>query len=155
MPIQTTYGERIAPPGPGVIHGSDRDVDTGICETASPGIGFGLAVSQGTLSDQGVVLGGTVAGFRGVTVRDVTLPPENADKYLPPNSMAVLTRGPIWTEPGEAVAANDPVYFHGTTGVFYKSAAAGRVGPLPGSRWKTACGIGGRAIAQISDHKLA
>lgn len=152
MSNQSSYSESIAAPMPGVVHGSDRDIDTGICETASPGIGFGVGVSQGTLSDQGVVLGGTLAGFRGVTVRDITLPADNSDKYLPPNSVAVLTRGPIWTEPGEAVDAGDPVYMSGTTGVFYKATDTGLVGPIKGARWKTSCGVGGRAVVQLAGY---
>lgn len=150
-PVQTNYSERIAPNTPGTIHGSDRDVDTGICETEA-GIGFGLAVSQGSASDQGAILGGASAiVFRGITVKDITLP---QDKYLPPNSMGILTRGPIHVAPGEAVAANDPVYFDGTTGVLYKQAGGGRY-LIKGARWKTSAGVGGIAIVQISDYKQA
>ena len=149
MATQSTYSERIAPPSPGTTEGTDYENTTGICETVA-GIGFGLAVSKGSSSDQGVVLGGALAGFRGVSVKDITLPAGNADKFLPPNSLSVRRRGQIWTEPGEAVNADDPVYYNSTTGVFYKSAAAGRVGPVAGARFETSCGVGGRAKLYVS-----
>jgi hypothetical protein len=144
----------MAPPSPGSQEGSDYDNITGLCETASPGIPFGRAVSQGTLSDKGMVLGGTLAGFRGISIKDQTLVVGNADAYLPPNNMGVCHRGLIWAEPGEAVAANDPVWFHGTTGVLYKATGSGRVGPIKGARWQTSCGIGGRAIVQLPGYNL-
>lgn len=154
MPTQTSYATNISPPGPGVIAGS-MDVaktTTGICETASPGIPFGRAVAQGTLSDYGVVLGGVLLGFRGVSIRDQTLRGDLAvvDAYLPPNSVGVLEEGDIWVEPGEAVAAHDPVFYNTTTGVFMKAAGAGLVGPLPGAYFKTSCGVSGRAILAMS-----
>lgn len=156
MTTQTTYNERIAPNGPGVVAGNmdNAKVTTGICETASPGIPFGRAVSQGTLSDEGVVLGGSLIGFRGVSIRDVTLRGDLAvvDAYLPPNGAGVLERGDIWVEPTVAVLAHDPVWFNATTGTFNKSTG---IGPLPGAYFKTSCGIGGRAILSLMGGKAA
>jgi hypothetical protein len=149
--VQTSYSERMAPPSPGTISGTYDKGETGICETASPGIPFGRAVSQGTLSDQGVILGGTLAAFRGVSIRDITLGAEQ-DAYLPPNNVGVYMRGQIWVEPGEAVTADSPVYFNGATGVFYMAATGGALGPIKGARWKTSCGIGGRAVLDLSGY---
>jgi hypothetical protein len=127
-------------------------VTTGICETASPGIPFGRAVSQGTLSDEGCILGGTLAGFRGVSIRDITLRGDEGsttlDKYQTPDSMGVLEAGDIWVEPNEAVAAHAAVYFVAATGIFSDN-ASGALGPIPGAYWKTSCGVGGRAIVSI------
>lgn len=155
MAYQTSYSERMAPPGPGTIAGQDFAVNTAICETASPGIPFGRAVSKGSLSDQGVVLGGTQAAFRGISVRDVTLRGDLAvvDAYLPPNSMGVLEEGDIWVEPSHAVAVDDAVYFDGTTGQLTNQSSGTQL--IKGAKWKTSCGTGGRAIAQIPDYKGA
>lgn len=152
---QTTYAMNISPPPPGTIAGQmdSAKTTTGIAETASPGIPFGRAVSQGALSDAGIILGGTLAGFRGISVRDITLPGNRAvlDAYLPPDSAGVLEEGDIWVEPGEAVLAHDPVFFHLTTGVLMKATAAGiSATALPQCYFKTACGIGGRAIVSIA-----
>ena len=154
MTTQTAYTTNIAPPGPGTIAGAfdAAKTTTGIAETASPGIPFGRAVSQGSLSDQGVVLGGTLVGFRGVSVRDVTLRGDLAvvDAFLPPNSLSVLEEGDIWVEPGEAVAAHDIVTFNLTTGVLMKTAGAPNSAALPQCYFKTSCGVGGRAIVSIA-----
>jgi hypothetical protein len=147
MAIQTSYSERIAAPGPGVVGGSDFDSVTGLCETADPGIPFGRAVSQGTLSDKGVVLGGTAAAFRGVSIRDITLGAEQ-DAYLPPNNVGILQRGQIWLEPAVAVAANDIVHFNTTTGIFSNTGGI----LVKGAHWVTSCGIGGRAIAYFAGY---
>jgi hypothetical protein len=148
MAVQTSYNERIAPPSPGTVGGSDYDTVTGICETASPGIPFGRACSQGTLSDKGVVIGGTLAAFRGVSVKDITVGAEQVN-YLPPNNMSLLQRGQVWLEPAVAINANDPVHFNGTTGVFTNT---GGIGPVKGAHWVTSCGLGGRAIAYFGGY---
>lgn len=159
---QTEYNEQMKAPAPGIISSSDYNTVTGIAEGAS-GIGFGLAVSKGNAGvDKSTVLGGTVAGFKGISVRDVTLDAVAAgstllDKYVAPGNMGILQRGQIWVEPGEAVADEDPVYFDGTTGVFYKSASAGRVGPIPGAKFVGSCGVGGRAevfLAGVNAHGI-
>ena len=148
MTTQTTYTERLKDPRAGTIKSRD-DTITGICETVA-GIGFGLAVSQGANSDQGTILGGTLDGYKGISAKDITLLVSNADKYLPPNNMAILDKGEIWAEPGEAVNANDPVYFDGATGVLMKS---GAVGPIPGAYWGSSCGIGGRAYVVLAGNR--
>lgn len=155
MAYQTSYSERMAPPMPGVVAGqmNEARIVTGIAETAAPGIPFGRAVSQGALSDQGAILGGTLAGFKGISIRDITLrgdvPSANLDKYQPTNSMGILEDGEIWVEPNDAVAANDVVWFNSVTGVFGKATGTNMVGPIPGAKWKTSCGVGGRAILSI------
>src|SRR3982751_4507359 len=94
--IQTTYSQTIRPglPGmPATTHG--YNADTRIVETAA-GIGFGLAVSQGT-ADKGAVLGG--AAPVGVSIRDVTLVHSAAadlDKYVDNENMSVMVDGDIW-----------------------------------------------------------
>jgi hypothetical protein len=149
MAVQTTYSERMSPNSPGTIGGSDYDTVTGLCETAAPGgIPFGRAVGQGTLSDKGVVLGGSSTTFRGVSLKDATLGAEQ-DVYLPPNNVGVLTKGEIWVEPGVAVTPQDPVHFNASTGVF---AISGGTGPIKGARWVTSCGIGGRALLYLSGY---
>jgi hypothetical protein len=149
MSTQTTYSERIAAPSPGTVHGTDNDTITGLCETASPGIPFGRAVSKGTLSDNGVIIGGAIATFRGISTRDITLGAEH-DAYLPPNNVGIVRRGSIWAEPAVAVAVNDPVHFSATTGILTNT---GGVGPIKGAYWVTSCGVGGRAIAYIPGYE--
>lgn len=145
--MQTEYNENMKAPSPGTISSSDYDTRTGICETAA-GIGFGLAVSQGTLSDKGVVIGGTLAKFRGISVKDITLGHRtDVDEYHQYDNVGYLSRGTIWVSPADAVAANDPVHFDGSTG---RLTNAGGIGPIPGARWITSSGADGRAEVYLS-----
>lgn len=149
--VQSSYSERMLDNSPGTMQGSDYATETGICETAGPGgIPFGVGVSQGAESDQGVIIGGSLAGFRGVSVKDVTVAAEQA-VFLPDNSLSILVRGSIWTEPKNAVAANGAVYMDAATGKF-DDAASGNIGPIPGARWVTSCEANGRALVYFSGY---
>lgn len=155
-PAQTTYVETIKAPPPGTVHGSFDKTDsiTGNVED-DDGIPAGRAVGEGTVSTHGdkavIMNGNTLAKFIGVTIRDITLLPaansDDQDKYPEYSNCAVMTRGEIWLEPGEAVNAYDPVYFNGTTGVFYKQATGGALGPIKGAQWTSTCAVNGRATA--------
>lgn len=151
--MQTTYREQMNDNSPGTLAGNFDNArsSTGTCETVA-GIGFGLAVSRGVNSDRGTVLGGTLVGLRGCSIKDPTLDPANVDKYMPPNNMGVLESGEIWVEPAVAVDIDDPVHFDGTTGVWSN---AGGIGPVVGARWKTSCELGGRAILQLPTFQQA
>ena len=154
-PVQTTYKYPHDAAYPGMVSGNDYDADTGIVETAA-GIGFGLAVSQGA-NDLGIIIGGTVAGFRGVTIRDVTLDPSKSDTFAQYDNAGVLQEGKIWVTPKEAVAAQDPVYFDPATGEFYKGVAtlATAVGPLLGARWVDSAAANGLARIDMPDYNQA
>jgi hypothetical protein len=148
-PVQNTYVENMAPGLPGLIVGSDYNVDTGNCETVA-GLAFGIAVSQGA-ADKGVIIGGTRLGFRGITVRDVTLENAQQDKYAQYQNVGVLVRGKIWVAPEVAVVAGDPVHFNATTGALTNT---GGQGPINGARWVTsAAGTGDLALVELSGHQ--
>lgn len=153
--VQTDYSDRIPYPTPGLIHGSDYDTITGICETESPGIGFGLAVGIGADSDQGVVLGGTLAKFRGVSLRDVTLRGDrgDVDHYVPPNSVGIIRRGQVWVLPVDSVAPGDPVYFDGSTGRLGKS-GGGKLGPIKGASWQSTGGTSQVARVYLAGYDI-
>lgn len=152
MPIQTTYGERMQAARPGLVQGSDYKIDTGICEVAA-GIGFGLAVGQG-VGDKGIVLGGALSGFRGISVRDITqydvaASGANVDEYPRYANMALLTRGFIYVQPAVAVVAGDPVHYNATTGVLTNT---GGNGPVLGARWASSTDADGYALVELSGY---
>jgi hypothetical protein len=134
--VQTSYRPQIRPGVVGMIASETGwEASTRICETAG-GIGFGLAVSQGTLSDKGVVLGGS--NFMGISIRDVALDrlpidplaADNtliaADTYGQYMDMGVLSRGDIWVQCFGAgsggVKAGDALYYD-ANGHFTNSAS--------------------------------
>lgn len=144
--VQPNYRETMEPARAGMVHGSDWNSVTLVCETEA-GIGFGRAVTQGA-ADRGAVLGGASEDFRGITIRDVTLESSQADKYARYQNMGVLTRGQIWVVPPVAVAPGDLVYFIPSTGVLTNSASGNEL--IEGARWRsTAAGTGDLALVEI------
>ena len=151
--VQTTYSENIGAPRPGTISSADYDTTTGNVETAA-GIGFGLAVSVGTIGtfgDKATVLGGTLDTFKGISIRDNAALHTDADpdKYKQYANMGIVRRGTVWVSPVQAVVADDPVFFDGTTGRFGNSNASGKLGPIKGARWISSGGIDGAAEVYI------
>jgi hypothetical protein len=146
MATQSTYQENLDVARPGLLVGCDFNADTGICETAA-GIGFGLAVGQGS-ADKGVVLGGALAGFRGISVRDVALGAE-VDAYPQYGNVGVITRGKVWVTVAAAVAAGDPVHYVSATGAFTNT---GDIGPILGARYVTSAAQDGLAQVELSGY---
>lgn len=123
-------------------------------ETAG-GIGFGLAVSQGT-GDRQVRLGaGTVATFVGVTVVDQTAgstaltPPTNVDQYQQGDLAAIMQAGSIWVLADGAVTAGTAVTYTQATGrIGQKTVAAGIVA-MPNAYFETSAADGALALIRI------
>lgn len=153
--VQTTYPTGQAAGKPGLwVNMENYNSITRICETAA-GIGFGLAVSRGT-GAKGCILGGTLVGFLGVSLVDITLvTPAGGTVDVTPRykNMGVGTLGKIWASPYEIVAINDPVWFNATTGRFGKATGAGIVGPIVGASWESAAAADGLAKLSLGIQK--
>lgn len=147
--VQTTYSENMAAAVPGMPADADFSADSRTVETEA-GIGFGLAVSQGT-ADKGALLGAAAAtGFVGVTIRDKgVVNASNADKYNEGDTAAVMTRGDIWVTVAAAVEAGDDVTFSSTTGALSSVAADGTNFAITGARWMTSAAQNGLAILRL------
>ena len=144
--VQAAYGDRLEPAVAGMIANMTTDNrSTRNCESAA--IGFGLAVGQGT-EDRGCVLGGTLATFVGVSIRDITLIHETADQYEEGDNVGVFTQGEIWVQTTVATSPTDVVHYDATTGEF---AISGGSGPIVGARWMVsrAAGLG---LLRLSGH---
>lgn len=147
--VQTTYAETLKPGKAGMVANmTDWDADTLIVETDA-GIGFGLAVGQGTDPKQAVIGAASAAAFRGISVRDVTLESTDEDKYADGKNMAVLTRGDIWVVTGGDVTAGADVTFAAATGVLSSAAAGGSQFTIAGARWMTTAASGELAIVRL------
>lgn len=146
MAIQTTYSETIAAAVAGQVGDqTDYNIDTLVSEVAG-GIGFGLVVGQGA-ADRGCVLGGALTVFRGISVRDVTLPDGQDDTYDEGDNVAVLSEGDIWVTVAAAVDAGDRVHYNATTGAISNT---GGNGPIVGARFLTSAALNGLALVRLT-----
>jgi hypothetical protein len=141
---QTSYTPTIRPAVagmPGTMHG--YNADSRICETVA-GIGFGLAVSQGT-GDKGAILGGSAPV--GASLRDITLIHALAqqDMYSQLENMGVLVDGDIWVQVSTAVTPATAVTYDPATGIFAATGTA-----FPRARWIKGSSGAGLALLRIN-----
>lgn len=134
--VQSTYSDM----GPGVAGQIANMVPATLItrnvETAA-GIGFGVAVDQGT-EDLGVVVGGGSEAPVGITVRERSLDANEPDKFAENDNARIMTKGTLWVSTAVAVAAGDPVH----------ALAAGALSntggtQIPNARWETSTPSGG------------
>lgn len=135
--VQQTYRSGIRRALPGMIADlTDYSIVTRLCLTAA-GIPFGRACSRS--GDTGAIIGGGLPGsvaamsFIGISCADITLdgmPIDplidthgEVDIYQVNRNMGLLTRGRIWIEADDTIAANDAVYYDFNTGRLGNSAS--------------------------------
>jgi hypothetical protein len=144
-PVQTTYQQYEGPGQVGMVASSlDNDIITRIAEDpAGTGIGFGLVVCQGTVSDYAATLGELSGGaVIGITIADPTLPNLNdvsgkfTDKYSDKDNMAVMIKGDVWVAPNGNVSAGGDVYFDSVTGRLGPSTISNAT-HIANARWVT------------------
>lgn len=108
------------------------------------GIGFGVAVAQGTRDESCVVAGAatTEGDFLGFTVIERTTRPDNPDRFGQYESARIMTEGDLWVAVGGAVGAGDPVHV-------LAGGAVGNAGgfAIPGARFESS--TTGAGIAKI------
>lgn len=148
---QSSYLARAVTGRPGMPAAMNKhDADSRNVETAD-GIGFGLAVSQGAAA-RGAILGGSVDGFIGVSVQDVTLVSFPADKCPQNHSLGVASEGDWFVLPSTSVTPASPVHFNEITGRF---SGSGNAGPISGARWMTTALADGLAVLRLSRRPFA
>lgn len=118
--VQTNYAATLAP---GVVGAQATMLPaTIISRNVEPaaGIGFGVAVAQGT-TDKGIVaFGGSANKYVGITMLDRSAVGTTAapDSFAQRTSARVMTKGDVWVNASVQVAAGDPVYLVAATGLF-------------------------------------
>lgn len=136
MPVQTTFPETMRQGLPGMVN---RMVDYNEVTRSAEAVAIPAcrAVSQGA-SDIGCALGGTAAGFIGITTLDPTVVPAVGVSvpdggYPPYNNVGVLTKGEMFATATTAVTAGDGLFFVAATGVLTN---VGTDVAVAGGRWK-------------------
>jgi len=147
--VQSTYADNIGNAVAGnVADTTTHDARTYICEGAD-GIGFGVAVQQGT-ADDGAKIGIATGKFVGVSIKDPTLRPDANDKFEEGGHMAVLFRGTIWVKVEDAVTVGGDVTAKTTTGALSSKAVTATQIKIDGARWMSKAAAGGLAKLQLS-----
>jgi hypothetical protein len=131
--VQTTYSQTMPVGIVGQkVDGQEWNAITRVCETAA-GIDFGKPVMRGA-ADLGCIAATAAlaaTNFLGISVRDVTIRPSAGNKYPQYGNVTIVSMGSIWGKVGEAVTAGQDALYDTATGVYMRTAGAGRVA-LPG-----------------------
>lgn len=155
MAVQSTYPDNI----PAAVAGAQAtmlpaSIMSRTVEVA--GIGFGVAVEQGT-ADKGCIKfdGGTVLGITlldrsasGQTVSGGQVTGTVADTYGVGESARVLTKGDVWVVCASGCSAGDGVFVRPSNGDFQDSNANSAV-QIVGARWDTSAEAGGLAVVNL------
>lgn len=150
MAVQTTYAENIAVAFAG--QRANLVPETVISRAAVNGnIGFGVVVVQadGDFNVTTIANAATAdpGGYVGISVRDQSVDPNVADNYSEFANVNVMTKGTIWVNAYESVAAGDPVYFVTATGALGKTSASSTL--IANARWETSRTGAGLALVRL------
>ena len=170
--LQTTYPDDIPIAVKGQVATTTTTDIASYIVGDSAGIGVGLGIFQGSTA-QAASLGARVNKFIGLSVRERSLRPNDADSggdlvYPEGQHVAALQRGEMWVAVGAAVTVGGDVTIQGRTGVLSSAAAATRTANydpdmadsnsnnpgqilIAGARWMTAQAVvGGLARVRLS-----
>jgi hypothetical protein len=146
--VQTSYLDQAVSAVAGMIASSEPStVISRICETAA-GIGFGVVAVQGVGDDEVRVCEAGKA-FRGITLMDKTVRPDNVDQYAQYDNVAVITKGPVWVLAGATVVAGEPALFVEATGALTNVVAAGNVA-IDGAIFDTSAASGALCVLRLA-----
>ena len=140
--VQSTYPSRLSSGHVGELADlGESDVISREVQAAG-GIGFGLAVIQGTADNQATIGGAGI--FLGISVRDPAVDATRGDKYNQYDNVAIMRNGVIWVTAGEAVNFGDAVY-RTSTGTLNKTSAGNTL--VANARWDSTAANG--ALAKV------
>lgn len=151
--VQTTYGTTMRQAFAGLKGDMTPETIVSRVIETSGGIGFGLAVKQGT-GDRQVRFAGSLP-FVGVTLVDQTAgataltPPVNADQYQQGDIAAVMMQGTVWVLADQAVVAGVAATYTQATGRIGQRAVAGDVVAIPNSVIETSGADGALVLLRL------
>jgi hypothetical protein len=134
--VQSSYSLTIGAARAGMVASEETltNIISKIVDSAGA-IGFGKLVVQSSEGDDKIKIPTAGGTFRGITVRDVTLRPDDNDAYAVNENAGVVTKGVVWVLPGATVAAGDPVYFT-ATGALTNASSGNTL--IAGALWESA-----------------
>jgi hypothetical protein len=136
---------------------NDYSSESYVNEEASIELAFGRMVKQGTAVEQAKELAAQADVPIGIVMHSHRYAKDDelgTTGLKPGVSLAVITRGKIVVEVGEAVGPNDAVRYNatgtgGTKGVFYKTASANNTKLVTSARWLSSTSGAGLAELEI------
>jgi len=138
--VQSTYADNIT----NAVLGALANLESAnlISRTVEhvDGIGFGIAVMQGTEDKEVLVSDGSA--FLGVAVRTQSIEDGTADKWAQLDTARIITKGVIWVANSGGVSAGDPV-----VGLAAGALGTGSSPLVEGARWDTTAADG--ELAQL------
>ena len=148
--VQTSYSATQPPAYLGMVANGEwvTNVISRIVDPASAvAVNFGDAVLQGSSEQLVVPAAGNTGVFRGIAVRDTTLPPGNNDQFLPTNSLPVVTKGVVWVNAAAAVNPGQAAYL--TAAGTLTNSASGNTA-IPNAIWESGTGSAGLAKLRLN-----
>ncbi len=145
--VQTTYANSRGAGYPGMIANGEwvtNIISRIVDPAASTAISFGDPVLQGASEQLVVSANGGSGAFRGIAIRDVTLPPTDGDQYPATATVGVMTKGVVWVNAGAAVSPGQAVYFT-AAGVLTNVSTSNIL--VPNAIWESA--TAGAALAKL------
>ena len=98
-------------------------------------VNFGDPVLQGASEQTVVSANGGTGVFRGIAIRDATLPPTANDQYAATMTVGVVTKGVVWVNATVAVSPGQPAFF--TAAGLLTTVATGNTA-IVGALWESA-----------------
>ena len=147
--VQTNYSN-FQPPGTlGMVANAEwatnvisRVVDPAAAASVAPGD----PVLQGASEQLVVSANGASGAFRGIAIRDTTLPPTAGDVFAPTVTVGVMTKGVVWVNAAAAVSPGQPAFFTGAGAL--TNVATGNTA-IPGAIWESAAATPGLAKLRL------
>ncbi len=109
-------------------------------------VNFGDPVLQGPSEQTVVSANGGSGAFRGLAIRDATLPPGAAYTYAATATLGMMTKGVIWVTAVVAVTPGQPAFF--TAAGLLTSVASGNTA-IAGALWESAAPASGLAKLRL------
>ena len=150
MPVvQSSYSNVQAPGTLGMVANGEwvtnivsRVVDPAAAASVSPGD----PVLQGAAEQLVVAANGGIGPFRGIAIRDTTLPPGAGDAFAPTVTVGVMTKGVVWVNAAAAVSPGQPAFY---TAAGALTAASSGNAAIPGALWESAAATPGLAKLRL------
>ena len=147
--VQTSYANTLAPGALGLV--ADGEWVTNVISrvvdpAAAVPVAFGDPVLQGASEGTVVSANGATGTFRGLAVRDPTLPPTANDQFAATVTLGVLTKGVIWVNAAVAVGAGQPAFY--TASGALTVVATGNTA-IPGAIWESTVAAPGLAKLRL------